>query len=261
MAKVRDFVAIWPSIFRKALDLWRKHRVSRVAAGLSFYAVFSLAPIIFILVIVARAVGRGDAQALLDSQLGLLIGQKGASGVDTLVRASQHNVTSTPMFIGALLILIAVFAIFMQVQEALDDVWEIPEHQRGGAWEIIVLRLHVVIAILVLAFLVIAALFAAETGGRAAGIAANAVVLLLFLTVAYRTLPRENVGWRSAALGALITGIILLLGQAAISLYFLRFHPENGYGAAGSFMVILIWIYYSARLFLFGAVLTRAIEN
>jgi membrane protein len=249
------------AVFRNALELWRKHRVSRVAAGLSFYAVFSLAPVIFILVIVARAFGRGDALELVDSQLGLLIGQKGAHSVDTLVRASQHNVLSTPMFIGAVFVLLAVFAIFMQIQEALDDVWEIPEHRRGGAWEIIALRLHVVIAILVLAVLAAAALFTAETRGRAAGIAANAAVLLLFLTVTYRTLPRENVGWRSAALGALITGIILMLGQAALSLYFLRFHPENGYGAAGSFMVILIWIYYSAQLFMFGAVLTRAIED
>jgi membrane protein len=250
-----------PVEWRKALQLWRKHRVSRVAAGLSFYAVFSLAPVIFIVVIMARAFGRADALSLVDSQLGLLIGQKGAHSVDTLVRASQHNVVSTPMFIGALLVLLAVFAIFMQVQEALDDVWEIPEHRRGGIWEIVVLRLHVVIAILALAVLVVAALYLAETRGRAAGIAANAVVLLIFLTVTYRTLPREEVGWRSAALGALITGIILLLGQAAMSLYFLRFHPENGYGAAGSFMIILIWIYYSAQLFLFGAVLTRAIED
>lgn len=250
-----------PVEWRNALQLWRKHRVSRVAAGLSFYAVFSLAPVIFIVVIMARAFGRADALSLVDSQLGLLIGQKGAHSVDTLVRASQHNVVSTPMFIGALLVLLAVFAIFMQVQEALDDVWEIPEHRRGGIWEIVVLRLHVVIAILALAVLVVAALYLAETRGRAAGIAANAVVLLIFLTVTYRTLPREEVGWRSAALGALITGIILLLGQAAMSLYFLRFHPENGYGAAGSFMIILIWIYYSAQLFLFGAVLTRAIED
>jgi len=248
-------------VFGNGLQLYRKHRVARVAAGLSFYAVFSLAPIIFIFVVVARALGRVNALSDVDSQLGLLIGQKGAHSVDTLVRASQHNVASSPMFFGALLVLVAVFAIFMQVQEALDDVWDIPEQRRGGAWEIIALRLHVVIAILVLGTLAVAALFIAETQGRLAGVAANAVVLLLFLTVAYRTMPREEVSWRSAALGALITGIILMLGQAAMSLYFLRFHPENGYGAAGSFMVILIWIYYSAQLFMFGAVLTRAIEN
>ncbi len=206
-----------------------------------------LAPVIFIFVVAARAFGRVNALADVDSQLGLLIGQNGAHSVDTLVRASQHNVASTPMFFGTLLVLIAVFAIFMQIQEALDDVWDIPEQRRGGAWEIIVLRLHVVIAIFVLAALAVAALFIAETGGRLAGIAANTIVLLLFLTVAYRTLPREEVSWRSAVLGALITGIILLLGQAAMSQYFLRFHPENGYGAAGSFMVILIWIYYSAH--------------
>ena len=248
-------------VFGNALELWRKHRVSRVAAALSFYAVFSLAPVIFIFVVVARALGRVHALAVVDSQLGLLIGQKGAQSVDTLVRASQHKVASTPMFIGALLVLLAVFAIFMQLQEALDDVWDIPEHRRGGAWEIIALRLHVVIVILVLALLAGAALFIADVQGRIAGIAANAVVLLALLTVTYRTLPRENVGWRSAALGALITAVILLLGQAALSFYFSRFHPENGYGAAGSLIIILIWIYYSAQLFMFGAVLTRALEK
>jgi YihY family inner membrane protein len=140
------------------------------------------------------------------------------------------------------------------------DLWEIPEHRRGGAKEIVFLRLHVIVVIVALAVLALLALLAAASGGRFAA-AVDVVAVVLFLTIAYRVLPRAEVSWRSCVLGALVTGAVLLAGEAAIAFYLARFHPESGYGEAGSTIVLLIWIYYSALLFLFGAILTRALEN
>lgn len=246
---------------QRTWQLWLKHRGHRVAAALSFYAIFSIAPLIVIFVLTAQALGRVHALADLDSQFGLLLGQSGARGIDALVRASQQNVSRMPLFIGLILVLVAVFAIFMQLQEALDDLWEIPEHKRGGFWEIVALRLHVLIVIFALAAFSVLALIVADVRGRLAGAAANVAVLLVFLTVTYRVLPRTHVSWRAAAIGALITGTIMLLGEAAISTYFSKFHPESAYGSAGSIVVVMLWIYYSAQLFLFGAMLTRALER
>lgn len=254
------------STFRRtvgeASDLWRKHRVSRVAAALSFYMVFSLAPLIFMLVVVSRLL-LGPARALraVESQLQPLLGSKGTHGIDVLVRAAEHKVDAAPLFVGGIIIIVAVFAIFMQLQEALDDVWGIPEHQRGGAWGLIGLRLHALILIAALALFALLSLLTAETVGWLPAAAVNIFTLLLFLTLTYRVLPRASVGWKSSAFGALMTGCIILLGEAGISVYFAHFHPETGYGSAGSFMIVLIWIYYSAQLFLFGAVLTRVIEG
>jgi membrane protein len=163
--------------------------------------------------------------------------------------------------VSAAIVLFAIFAIFMQVQEALDDVWEIPENRRGGIWGIVALRLHVVLVIVALALLAIVTLLVAAIGGRVFAFAANAIAVIAFLMVAYRVLPRGQVGWKSSALGAAITGLVLIFGEAALSFYFTRFHPERSYGEAGSVVVLLLWIYYSALLFLFGATLARSLEG
>jgi membrane protein len=250
------------TVLANTLQVWARSRVPRVAAALSFYAIFTLPPLIFVIVVLARSIlRRSDTLSTIDSELSPLVGATGTHGVNTLVAASQHNAASIPLFIGVGLVLFAVVAIFMQVQEALDDVWEIPEHKRGGVWEIVALRLHVILVIFTLALLAIATLVSAAAGGRVAAFAASAVALVAFLAVAYRVLPRVEVSWKSSALGALITAIILIVGEAVLSFYFRHFHPERGYGDAGSVIVLLLWIYYSALLFLFGATLTRSLED
>lgn len=248
--------------FKTALKLWQDHRVSRFAAALSFYAIFTVPASILMVVALARAVlGHARGLPMVDAELAPLVGVKGTQGINTLVAASQHKISTVPIVIGAALILAAVFGIFMQVQEALDDLWEIPEHRRGGAKEIVFLRLHVIGVIVALAVLALLALLAAASGGRFTAIAVDIVAVVLFLTIAYRVLPRAEVSWRSCILGAVVTGAVLLAGEAAIAFYLARFHPESGYGEAGSTIVLLIWIYYSALLFLFGAILTRALED
>lgn len=248
--------------FKKAMQLWRKHRVSRVGAALSFYSVFSLAPLILTLVVLSRLlVGPAHALHAVESQLQPLLGSKGTQGVDVLVRAAQHRISTTPLILSGGLVLVAVGAIFMQLQEALDDVWEIPEEERGGIWEIVGLRLHAFILIAALLVFALLSLLTVTAAGWAVATVVNLIALVIFLMLTYRVLPRTSVGWLSSGLGALITGGIIVLGEVLISLYFAWFHPESAYGSAGSFVILLIWIYYSTQLFLFGAVLTRVLEK
>lgn len=217
---------------------------------------------LFVIVVLGRSIlRRSDTLSTIDSQVAPLIGRAGTRALDTLVTASQHNASSIPVFVSAAIVLFAIFAIFMQVQEALDDVWEIPENRRGTLLGIVALRFHVVFVIVALALLAIATLLVATSGGRIPAFCASAIAVVTFLMVAYRALPRGQVGWKSSAIGAAITGIVLIVGEAALSLYFTRFHPERNYGEAGSVMVLLLWVYYSALLFLFGATLTRALEE
>lgn len=247
---------------RLVVHLWQRHRASRVAAALAFYAVFTLPPLLFMVVAAARLVlGRAHALRIIDAELAPLIGSRGAHGVDTLVRASQHNVTTLPVFVGTAIVLFAAFTIFMQVQQALDDVWGIPEHARGGPWQIIGLRLHVLLLVSALALVSLVALFVAATAGRIASFAADAIAVVMLLTVAYRFLPRVEVGWKSSVIGAVVTGVILVFGQAALAFYFAHVHPETAYGSAGSTMLVLLWVYYSALLFLFGALLTHVLDR
>ncbi len=181
------------TILKRAVGLWQAHRAARVAAALAFYAIFALAPLTFMVVVLTRKMmHQPHALETIEGELQPILGNNGAHFVDVLVRASGHQVSSTPLIISAGLILFAGFAVFMQVQEALDDVWEIPEHRRGGVWQIIGLRLHVLIVIVVLALLALAALFVAMAAGRAAALGVNIVALAAFLTIAYRALPNAS---------------------------------------------------------------------
>jgi membrane protein len=249
-------------ILKEIARIWGRHRVSRVAAALAYYAVFTLAPLAVMLIVVTRTIlGRKHALAMVEGELQPIVGNSGTHGVDLLVRGSASHFSSIPLILAGILVLFAAFAIFMQVQEALDDVWGIPENKRGGAWKVVGLRLHVLIVIAALALLALAALFVAVTAGRLAAYGVSIAALAIFLAVAYWALPNVKIGWKSAAIGALVTAAILLCGEALLSFYFRRFHPETVYGAAGSFILVLLWIYYSAQLFLFGAVLTHVVEK
>lgn len=252
---MRDFV--W-----KTLELWQKHRGPRVAAALSFYAIFTVPPMLLVFLMASRSILKsGHVLATVSNELALVMGKKGAQGVTALISASQHNVIRFPAIVAAVLVLLAIGGIFMQLQEALDDIWDIPEHRRGGVWEIVALRLHLVIVVLALGALAIVAILSAVLGGRIAALAVNVAVLVVFLTVAYRVLPRVAASWQNCLSGAAITAVVLLAGEVLVSLYFTHFHPETAYGSAGSFVVVLLWVYYSAMLFLFGATLTRAFEG
>jgi membrane protein len=233
-----------------------------MAAALAFYALFSLPPLALIILALVRAVlGPAHAMTTIDTVLQPLLGTNGAKGVAALVQASQHKIARTPIYLGIIAVLAAVTGIFMQIQEALDDLWEIPEHRRGGVWEIVALRLHVVITLLALVLLSVLALFVAASSGRVGGLVVSAVAIVAFLLLAYRVLPRAEVSWKNSAIGAAATAVVVFAGEAALSTYFTRFHPESGYGSFASLVIVLLWIYYSSMLFLVGAVLTRALER
>jgi len=104
-------------------------------------------------------------------------------------------------------------------------------------------------------------LVVADAAGIKMGIFVNILALVLFLTLTYRVLPQTDVAWKSSVLGAAITGVVLLLGEAAISIYFTHARPASSYGSVGAFILVLLWIYYSAQLLLFGAELTRTVET
>lgn len=249
-------------ILRKTFENWRRHRVSRLAAALSFYMVFSLAPLLFIIIVLAGTVlGAVHTEHLVKNQLQLMVGTQGAQLVDMLVSASSHRTSPVALLAGAVLVIVSAFGIFMQVQEALDEIWEIPEQRRGGWWKTIVLRLHALVIVAALAVLAMISLVVADAAGLKAGIVVNIVALVLFLMLTYRVLPQTDVGWKSSALGAAITGVVLLLGEAAISIYFTHARPASSYGSVGAFILVLLWIYYSAQLLLFGAELTRTVET
>lgn len=270
--------AAW-QVLRDAYSGWVRHQDSRLAAALSYYAIFSLAPLLLIVIaLLGLILGQSNAQQQVQAQLQQVVGENGTQFINILIAgANHHNTGKIALIVGGALTLYAAIGMFMALQNALDEVFEIHPENKGGFLKLVILRFHALIVIAVLAIVAIVALALANVvggvmqtaiGGSFAGpliVVATGVInvaaMSVFLAVVYRVLPQCNIAWRSAYVGAAITAVILLIGEAALSMYFTRVHPAGPYGAAGGIIILLLWIYYSAQLLLFGAEITRAYEE
>lgn len=239
---------------------------------------FSLAPILILIVVeVGIFFGMSHAKSEVQGQVAALIGHRGSGIIGALMDAyGRHGADRFTLIVAGFLIVIYALGLFWQVQNALDDIWEIPAHLKGGFMELVVFRGHTLLALGALAVIAFAAFAGIEVLhelARSAGsekqhsailvygsMAVNVVALGVFLTVVYRVLPQVDIRWSSAAIGGIITTITLVVGEAFLSLYFRSVHPGARFGALESFVVVLLWIHYSAVLLVFGAELTRAFE-
>jgi membrane protein len=207
----------------------------------------------------------------------MLIGNRGSGIIGALMQAyERHGADRLTLVVAAILIVAYAVGLFWQIQNALDDIWEVPAHVKGGFVKAVVFRAHAVLAVVTLAVIALAAFASVEvlqTLARSTvsgqqypqflqfgSMAVNVVALAAFLTVIYRMLPQVEIRWSSAAIGGIITTITLVCGEAALSFYFRVVHPGARFGALESFVVVLLWIHYSAVLLVFGAELTRAFE-
>jgi membrane protein len=266
-------------VLRDAFGGWQRHQDGRLAAALAYYAIFSLAPLLLVVVaVLGLFLGSSNAQQQVQGQLQQVVGNNGTQMINVLIAGSRHHETGKiALIVGAALILFSAIGMFMALQNALDEVFEIRADGKGGFVQLVVLRLHALIVIAALAVIAVAALALANViggvmqtrlGGAFAGPAyeigtgiINVAALTIFLAVVYRKLPQCPVEWKAAYTGAAITAVIIIIGEAAISIYFTKLHPAAPYGAAGGIVVLLLWVYYSAQLMLFGAEITRATQE
>lgn len=259
---MKTLAAVW-RVFRSAVTGWSKHNGTRISASLAFFSVFSLAPML-ILIVAAVGIffGVSHARSEIQGQVAMLIGSHGSGIIDKLMKAyARHGADRLTLVVAGILIVAYAVGLFVQVQNALDDIWEIPSHVKGGFMKVVVFRAHAILAVVALAVIALAAFGSVEVlQGRISSMAVNVVALAVFLTVIYRVLPQVEIRWSSAAIGGIITTVTLVLGEAALSFYFRTVHPGASFGALESFVVVLIWIHYSAVLLVFGAELTRAFE-
>jgi membrane protein len=270
--------AAW-NVLRESYAGFSKHQDGRLAAALAYYAVFSLAPLLLIVIaLVGLFLGESNAERQVQGELQTVVGVNGVQFINVLIAGSaHHNTGRIALIVGGALVLFSAIGMFLALQNALDEVFEIKPGNRGGFVGLVILRLHALLVIVVLAFVAIGALalvnviggvMQTSLGARFAAVAfeigsaiVNVVAMTVFLAVVYRVLPQCPVLWKSAFTGAVVTAAILLAGEAVLSLYFTRLHPAAPYGAAGGIVVLLLWIYYSAQLMLFGAEITSAIQR
>jgi membrane protein len=246
-----------------------------MGAALSYYTVFSLAPLLVIVIAVAGLVfGTDAAQGEITGQLRGLLGDQGAKAVEELLKsANQPSRGLTASIIGGITLIIGATSVFGELQSDLDRVWRAPAAPGLGLWGLVRSRLLsfgmiLAIGFLLLVSLVISAALAAlgKWWGALFGgweivlqglnlVVSLATITVLFALI-YKVLPRVKVAWADVWVGAAVTSLLFTIGKFAIGLYLGKSDVTSGYGAAGSVILLLVWVYYSAQIFLLGAEFT-----
>jgi membrane protein len=263
-------------IARDTLSEWIKHNASSLGAALSFYTLFSIAPILVIAMAVAGTLfGPNVAETHVLHQMRALLGEAGAAAVKGLLSsAHQSGLKGFAAAVGVVTLLIGATSVFGELQNTLDFIWKSPDKDSVAWWRILRSRILSVGLILGVGFLLMVSLImSAALAALGAWLGSYMVrwqvilpaldlVLSLGLTTVlftmiYKYVPREDLAWGDVWIGGLVTACLFSVGKLLIGVYLGRSSLNSAYGAAGSIMVLLLWIYYSAQIFLLGAEFTH----
>jgi len=264
-------------LVKRAAIKWSEDDCLTLGAALAYYAVFSLAPILVIAIAVAGAVfGQEAAQGEIVGQIRDLVGQEGATAIQSLIQsANRQGSGSLATLIGLLVLLFGSTSAFSQLQSALNKVWDVPGRSRSGIMDMVRARFWSFTAVLGIGFLLSVSLVlsaAAAALGRygsgwmpgmrgmlvVAEIIGSLIVHTLLFAMIFKLLPDTMIRWRDVWVGAAVTAAFFYVGKLAIGVYLGRSEIGAAYGAAAWIILILAWVYYSAQIVLFGAEFTRA---
>jgi membrane protein len=264
-------------MLKESFKEWNDDDALSLGAALAYYTIFSLAPMLLIAISVAGLVfGREAAQGELVGQMRGLVGQQGAEAIQTMVanagKQGSGGVLGT--IIGIVTILFGATGVFAQLQSSLNKIWNVEAKPGKGIWSFLrnrILSFGMVLGIgfLLLVSLAVSAAIAAldtyVTGlfpaaevviGIVTAVFGLAVITVLFAMI-FRYLPDVKIAWKDVWTGAAVTSVLFLIGKVLIGLYLGNSTVASTYGAAGSLVILLLWIYYSTQILFFGAEITQ----
>jgi membrane protein len=272
----------WPSlaqlfkVMKAALSEWLSHRAASKGAALAYYTLFSLAPILVLVIAIAGLFyGNEAAQGQLLGELRSLVGDTGAQAIQLVLAGARNKQGGTSAtIIATVLLVFGATSVFAELKDSLDEIWDVPPPKDASWWDNVRTRLLSFSLILVLGFLLMVSLVVSTamnvlehylTGlwQQAAVVLGWLAATISFLVIAtlfgviYKLLPRIKLSWHDVTIGALGTAALFTLGKFAIGLYIGNSGVASSYGAAGSLIALLLWMYYSAQIFFLGAEFTR----
>ncbi|WP_373991364.1 YihY/virulence factor BrkB family protein [Duganella sp. BuS-21] len=264
------------SVFKCAISEWFEHRGGSMGAALAFYTLFSLAPIlVLVLAIAGWFYGPQAAQGELFAQLRGLVGTQGAEAIQLVLAGAKNKEEGRlATLIASALLLFGATTVFAELKDSLDAIWQVPPLTKGTFWNVIRTRLLSFGMVLVLAFLLMVSLVVSavltllekywgslwgEAGMilSALNLAISFLVIAALFGVIFKMLPRIKLSWHDVTIGALGTAALFTLGKYAIGAYIGNSGVASSFGAAGSMIALLLWVYYSAQIFFFGAEFAR----
>jgi membrane protein len=270
----------WGGLCKQAVYSWLDDRAPTMGAAIAYYTVFSLAPIlVMVLAVAGLAFGQKAAEGALFGELADLIGPESAGAVQAMLRSAggtRSGILATAVGIGTLIV--AATAVFVELQSALNVIWKAPASGSHGVWRLLKSRLLSLSIILVIGFLLLVSLvistalaaFSDYLDWILPGIATILRVAHLTLSFGFTTvlfalmfkiLPDNPVEWEEVWLGAAVAALLFTVGKHLISLYIGSSNMASTYGAAGALIIVLVWVYYSAQILLLGAEFAKAYSD
>jgi membrane protein len=276
---VRVLKNLW-FLVRESGKEWTADKAPRLGAALSYYTVFSLAPVLLLVIsVMGLFLGREAAQGQIVDELGTLLGKDGAQVVQmAIAKAGERKASVVATVIGFFTLLLGATGVMVELQGALNQVWKVIP-KPGQSWKTFIrgrllsLALVLSFGFVLLVSLVLSAGLSAMghwmvnvmPGWTVLAYVLNwlvsILVIALFMALIFKVLPDAKVAWRDVWVGAVVTAVLFQLGKYGIGLYIAKGSVASTFGAAGSLAVLLVWVYYSSQIILFGAEFTRAYAN
>ena len=270
-------MTLWHVSLRAVQDWWQDNCL-RLAASLAYYTALSLAPLVLLLVgVVGLVLDRQQVAQQLTMQLEGLMGQAGRDLITSILAATSPQGGAVATVIGLVTLFIGATAVFGELQATMNLIWEVQPAPTSGVWagiwawlreRIFSLALVFALAFLLLVSLVISAALASAAAlfhgpeqallSRVLELAVSLLALTFVFALFFKYVPDAEISWRDVWLGGLLTAVLFTLGKTAIGVYLGQASVGSAYGAAGSMVVLLVWVYYSALILFFGAEFTQA---
>jgi membrane protein len=264
------------SLFWEAIESWSDDYAPSMGAALSYYTLFSIAPLLLIVVGVAGLIfGDEAARGEIFEQLTGLMGPEGAAAVERLLaNASKPEGGVIATITGMAMLVLGAMTVFGELQNALDRIWRAPAPKKASGWwkllhsRLLSFGMILGVAFLLMVSLVVSALLSAlgrfwsevvggwEVVAHLLDIAVSFGIVTLLFAMIYKLIPRVHVAWRDVWIGAAVTAALFAVGKFLIGLYLGKSSVASAFGAAGSLVVMMVWVYYSAQIFLLGAEFT-----
>jgi membrane protein len=275
LAILKDPRALF-SVLKETYGDWSEDKASRLAAALAYYTAFSIAPLLLISIAVAGLVfGREAAQGQIFAQLDGLLGADGASAIQTgIANSNEAGAGTISAIIGLATLIWSASSLFGQLQEALNTIWEVQPDPHAGLMATVKRRFLSMTLVLGIAFVLLVSLVLSAGLSAVGGLLGNvlpggnilwqvinfvvsfAIITGLFAAI-YKVLPDVTVDWGDVWIGAAVTALLFTIGKILIGLYLGHASIGSTFGAAGSLLVFLVWVYYSAQILFFGAEFTQ----
>lgn len=278
MAEKNKFnIKHFPGLLWDAAKLWNLHNPWRLGAVVAYYAVLSLPGLLIVIIkLVGAFWGPEIVQGEITQQISEAIGPEAALSVVDIIKNSRNDDQSVfSSIMGVAILIFGATGVFYQLQISMNEIWSVKLDPDAGIWKVVKDRALSLGFVMVIAFLLIVSFVVSTVLTVLSGFLArlwepglvhlakifefglSTIVLGLLFVLIFRFMPDMKIRWRSVWLGGFMTSVLFNLGKILLTFYFVKANPDSAYGAAGSLILILLWVSYSCLILFYGAAFTR----